>query len=134
MATTALEKIQAIQAKAEEEIAKLKAEAVSELAKKISEAKAVLSALEYEYEALTGKTLKGDKAGGEGKRVRLTNDEKEALKVTVAEILKAATDGIKFGDIASQAGAPVSAIRNTLKEIKGIKTTGKKAGTLYFLK
>lgn len=134
MATTALEKIQAIQLEAEQKIAALKQEAITELVKKIAETKAELAALEEEYTALTGRNLKGEKADNEGKRIRLSEEEKAALTVSVTEILKEATSGIKFGEIVSKTGAPISAVRNTLKGIKSIRTTGQKASTLYFLK
>jgi hypothetical protein len=132
MAISALEKIQAIQQKADEEIAKLKAEAISDLAKKLAEAKAVVADLTEQYEELTGKTLKGEKA--EGTRKRLSKEEKAALVVTVGEIIKGAKDGISMGDIVEKAGESVSAVRAAVKEVKGIKTTGNKASTLYFAK
>ena len=132
MAQTALEKIAAIQDKANKEIETLKAEAVSELVKRINGVKSELSALEAEYASLTGKTLKGEKAGGT--RRRLSKEEKEALVATVSAIIKGAKEGIKMGDIVKAAGESDSAVRDAVKAVKGIKTTGNKASTLYFAK
>jgi len=132
MAQTALEKIKAIEAEAEAKIKELKAEAVSELVKKIAAVKSELEALEAEYSTLTGKTLKGEKT--EGKRKRLSADEKAALVATVAEIIKAAKDGVSFGEIAKQAGESDSAVRDAIKQVKGIKSTGTRATTKYSLK
>lgn len=132
MATTALEKIQAIQDRANKEIEALKQEAVTELVKKISGVKSELATLEAEYATLTGKTLKGEKAGGT--RRRLSKEEKEALVATVSAIIKGAKEGIKMGDIVKAAGESDSAVREAVKAVKGIKTTGNKASTLYFAK
>jgi len=62
MATSALQKIKAIQEKAQKEIEAIKGEAVSEVVKRISEGKELLRSLEAEYTKLTGKTLKGERA------------------------------------------------------------------------
>lgn len=132
MATTALDKIQAIQDEANKKIEALKAEAVTELVKKISGVKSELAALEAEYSSLTGKTLKGEKSGGT--RKRLSAEEKAALVVTVGAIIKGAKEGISMGKIVEAAGESASAVRDAVKSLKGVKTTGAKASTLYFLK
>jgi len=129
MSLSALDKIKAIEEKAAKEIAALKAEAVSEVVKKLSEAKAVVAALEKEYEELTGKTVTGEKAP----RVRLSPEQIAALVVKVESIIKAA-DGISMGDVVEKAGASASAVRKAVKSLKGIKTTGTKATTLYHAK
>ena len=129
MSLSALDKIKAIEEKAAKEIAALKAEAVSEVVKKLSEAKAVVAALEKEYEELTGKTVTGEKAP----RVRLSPEQIAALVVKVESIIKAA-DGISMGDVVEKAGASASAVRKAVKRLKGIKTTGTKATTLYHAK
>jgi len=128
----ALEKIQAIQDRANKEIEALKADAVSELVKKMATVKSELAALQAEYETLTGKPAKEGKAGGS--RKRLSVDDKAALVLTVAEIIKAAKDGISMGDIVKQAGESASAVREAVKQVKGMKTTGNKASTLYHSK
>ena len=129
MSLSALDKIKAIEEKAAQEIAALKAEAVSEVVKKLSEAKAVVAALEKEYEELTGKTVTGEKAP----RVRLSPEQIAALVVKVESIIKAA-DGISMGDVVEKAGASASAVRKAVKSLKGIRTTGTKATTLYHAK
>ena len=130
MSLSALDKIKAIEEKAAQEIAALKAEAVSEVVKKLSDAKAAVVALEKEYEELTGKTVTGAKAA----RVRLSPDQIAALVVKVESIIKAAKDGISMGDVVEKACASASAVRKAVKSIKGIKTTGTKATTLYHAK
>ena len=130
MSLSALDKIKAIEEKAAKEIAALKAEAVSEVVKKLSEAKAVVAALENEYEELTGKTVTGVKSP----RVRLNPDQIAALAVKVEGIIKTAKDGISMGDVVEKAGASASAVRKAVKSLKGIKTTGTKATTLYHAK
>lgn len=132
MAQTALEKIAAIEAEAKTKIDALKAEATTELAKRIAGVKSELATLEAEYASLTGKTMKGEKAGGT--RRRLSAEEKAALVATVSAIIKGAKEGIKMGDIVKQAGESDSAVRDAVKQVKGIKTTGNKASTLYFAK
>jgi predicted nucleic acid-binding Zn-ribbon protein len=132
MSQTALDQIKAIQEKADKEIAALKAKAVSEIVQKISAAKATLAALEEEYKELTGKDLKGEKV--EGKRRRLSSEEKAALIETVKTILRGHKQGVKISAIVSQTGEPVSAVRGALASIKEVKTTGSRASTLYFLK
>ena len=130
--TTALQKIAAIEAEAKAKIDALKTEAQSELVKKMAAVKSELAALQAEYEALTGKPAKEGKAGGS--RKRLSAEEKAALVLTVAEIIKAAKDGISMGDIVKGAGQSASAVREAVKQVKGMKTTGNKASTLYFAK
>lgn len=132
MSQTALSQIKAIQEKAEKEIAALKAKAVSELVQKISAAKATLSALEDEYKELTGKDLKGEKV--EGKRRRLSSEEKAGLVETIKSILKGNREGVKMSAIVAQTGESVTAVRAAVASIKEVKTTGNKASTLYFLK
>jgi len=131
MSQSALDKIKAIEEEAAKKIAALKQEAVSEIAKKLSEAKAVVAAIQKEYQELTGKTVTGAKVS----RVRLSPEQSKALVVTVEGIVKAAgKDGISMGDIAEKAGASDSAVRKAVKSAKGIKTTGNKASTRYFAK
>lgn len=64
MALTALEKIQEIQAKADQEIRELRQQAVSEVVRRLSEAKALVKELEAQYTQLTGKNLKGEAVEG----------------------------------------------------------------------
>jgi hypothetical protein len=130
MLPSALEIIQEIQDRANKEIAALKAEAVSEIVKKISETKALLADYQKEYEELTGKTVTGEKAP----RVRLSTEQSKALVATVEGIIKAAHNGISMGDVVEKAGASASAVRKAVKSLKGIKTTGTKATTLYHAK
>jgi|GEM_PF-1060875 len=132
MANSILEKIHAIEEEAQKKIAALRSEAVSEIAKSISQKKAELAELEAEYLKLTGKDIKGQKT--EAGRKRLSTDQKAKLVCTVTEIISAAKEGIGMGDIVKQAGESVSAVRSAVKQVKGIKSTGAKASTLYFLK
>jgi hypothetical protein len=60
MALSALEKIQEIQARAEQEIKELRQQAISEVVRKLSEAKALVKEYEAQYTQLTGKNLKGE--------------------------------------------------------------------------
>lgn len=60
---SALEKIQQIQAKADQEIKQLKEQAVSEVVRRLSEAKQLVKDLEAQYTGLTGKNLKGETVG-----------------------------------------------------------------------
>ena len=69
MATSALEKIRAIQEKAQKEIEAVRDEARSELSKRIGAAREHLRALETEYAQLVGRNVKGErvkKSGGGG--------------------------------------------------------------------
>jgi len=132
MSLSAIQKIAAIQDKANKEIEALKQEAISELVKKMAAVKGELAALQAEYESLTGKPAKEGKTGGN--RKRLSADEKAALLLRVSEIIKNARDGISMGEIVKQAGESVSAVREAVKAVKGVKQTGAKASTLYFLK
>ncbi len=136
MSQTALEKIQAIRENADKEIAALKAKAVSEVVQKIAETKAAyqhtLATLEDEYKKLTGKDLKGEKV--EGKRRRLSSEEKVTLLETIKTILKSHKEGAKISLLVEQTCEPVSAVRAALASIKEVKKTGNKASTLYFLK
>jgi hypothetical protein len=132
MSLSALEKIAAIEAEAKTKIDALKSEAVSELVKRISAVKSELAALETEYADLTGKTLKGEKVGIT--RKRLSADEKAALVITVGEIIRGKPEGISMGDIVRSAGQSVSAVREAVAQVKGLKKTGNKASTLYFSK
>jgi hypothetical protein len=129
MSLSALEKIQAIQDKANKEIEALKAEAVSDLARKIAAVKGELSALQAEYETLTGKPAKEGKT-----RKRLSAEEKAALVATVTDFIKAAKEGISFGEVAKHAGESDSAVRAAIKSAKGIKSVGSRAATKYFIK
>ena len=132
MSIPALEKIQAIQDKANKEIELLKSEAISEIAKKLSEAKSVVADLQRQYEELTGKTVSGDKVLSV--RKRLSTSEKTALASKVLEIIKSAKDGIKMGDIVTKAGESTAAVRDAVKLSPEVTTTGNKASTLYFAK
>ncbi|MEI6071186.1 MAG: hypothetical protein WCS31_05305 [Verrucomicrobiae bacterium] len=132
MAASAIEKIQAIQDRANREIEALKSEAVSDVVKRLSEAKSAVADLERQYEELTGKTVRGEKAAVG--RKRLSKEQKEALVITVGEIIKSANGGISMGDIVKRAGEAVSAVREAVHQVKGIKTTGSKATTLYLVK
>jgi hypothetical protein len=132
MELNALDKIKLIQEKADKEIEALKQEAITGLCKRISETKDQLSKLQLEYEQLTGKTVTGHKA--ETIRRRLTKEEKTALVIKVAGIIKAATDGISMGRIVKESGESTSAVRDAISQVKGITKTGSKATTLYFLR
>jgi hypothetical protein len=132
MSDSILDKIQEIEEEAKRKIDALRSGAISEIAKKISEKKSELAALEIEYTRLTGKTLTGEKAPVT--RKRLTAQEKAALVETVSSILAKSPNGIAMRDIVAQAGESVSAVRDALKQVKGIRTTGAKASTLYFAK
>jgi len=129
--SSTLEKIQEIQAKAQKEIAALKAEAVTELAKRLSEAKAAVADLQRQYEELTGKTVTGEKAAS-GTRKRLSAADKTALVASCADIIKSA-NGISMGDIVDKAGESVSAVRDAVSKVPGVRKTGNKATTLYFV-
>ena len=72
MALTALEKIQEIQALADQEIKDLRQQAVSEVVRRLSEAKALVKELEAQYTQLTGKNLKGETV--ESSRARSVKD------------------------------------------------------------
>jgi len=130
-----LERIAQLEQKHQEQIALIKGEAITELTKQLAEAKAVVANLTAQYEKLTGKKLTGDKAGG-GKitRKRLSTEEKTALVKLVAGIIKNAHDGVSMGNIVQQSGQSVSAVREAVKAVKGVKKTGAKASTLYFVK
>ena len=132
MTSTALEKIQAIQDRANKEIEALKSEAVSEVVKKLSEAKSVVADLQQQYEELTGKTVKGEKS--ELSRKRLSEEQKAALIVSVTEIIKSAKDGISMGSIVKRTGESASAVRDSVSHVSGLTKTGNKASTLYFVK
>jgi D-mannonate dehydratase len=60
MALSALEKIQEIQARADQEIKELRQQAISEVVRKLSDAKSLVKELEAQYTQLTGKNLKGE--------------------------------------------------------------------------
>lgn len=60
MGLTALEKIQEIQAKADQEIKELRQQAISEVVRRLSDAKALVKELEAQYTQLTGKNLRGE--------------------------------------------------------------------------
>ena len=130
MSIPALEKIQAIQDKANKEIELVKSEAISEIAKKLSEAKSVVADLQRQYEELTGKTVSGDKVLSV--RKRLSSSEKTALASKVLEIIKSAKDGISMGSIVRQTGESASAVRDSVSQVHGLRKTGNKASTLYF--
>lgn len=142
MSLTAIEKIKAIQDKAEQEIAELRREAASELARKISVAKEELRALEAEYEAVTGKPVRASTETPEdtGKRAkRLTKDEEKELSEKIKVALKGWKTGMKLKDIIKEMGiqgveASENQIRKALKGAKGVTTTGERASTLYFAK
>ena len=89
MALSALEKIKAIEEKAQKEIEAIKDEARSELSKRIGEAREHLRSLEAEYAALIGRNVRGEKvkkpAVGRGGPKADVGDEKE-----LADILKKA--------------------------------------------
>jgi hypothetical protein len=66
----------------------------------------------------------------------MQNDEmpKDALVIRVGEIIQASKDGISIGDIVKRAGEAVSAVREAVHQVKGLKKTGNKASTLYLVK
>ena len=128
----ALEKLAELERKHKEAVASIKGEAITELAKKRASLKAELDALDAEYEALTGKKVTGAKAGGS--RKRHTAEEKSALVLTVAEIIKKAHEGVSMSEIVNQTGASASAVRGAVKAVKGIKMMGDKRSALYFAK
>ena len=108
----------------------MKSEAVSDVVKRLSEAKSAVADLERQYEELTGKTVRGETAP----RKRLSKDQKDALVITVGEIIKVSKGGISMGDIVKQAGEPVSAVREAVHQVQGLKKTGNKSTTLYLVK
>ena len=130
MSLSLVEALKALDEEAEAKKAALRQQHRTEIVKKLADAKAVVADLEKEYEAATGKTVTGAKVA----RVRLSSEQLAALVVTVEGIIKAAKDGISMGDIVEKAGASPSAVRKAVKSIKGIKTTGSKATTLYHAK
>jgi len=141
--TTALDKIKAIQQKAEEEIEALRREAAHELARKIAEAKATLKALELEYEQVTGKPVRATEAPEApetGKRAkRLTEEERTVLAETIKTAIKAFGGGMKFSEIVREVktqGLTVAdtQIRQELKGIKGLVSKGERAATTYSVK
>jgi len=115
MAQSALERIAAIEAKANQEaenlkakankeIEALKSEALSELVKRIAANKSEFKELEAEYAKLTGKTLKGESAdSSKSTRVKFKPQLIPALvKAGKAGVnLKefAASTGLKFGSM-----------------------------------
>jgi len=132
MSNSIIEKIREIEEEAKKKIDTLRSELLSELVRRIAATKSELAELEAEYVKLTGRDLKGQKS--EGTRKRLSSAEKAALVGTVEEIIKSAKDGIGMRDIVNRAGESVSAVRAAVKLVKGIKSTGAKASTLYFVK
>ena len=108
----------------------MKAEAISDVVKKLSEAKSAVADLERQYEELTGKTVRGEQAP----RKRLSKQQKAALVIRVGEIIQASKDGINMGDIVKQAGEAVSAVRDAVQQVQGLKKTGNKSTTLYLVK
>jgi len=133
MATSALEQIAAIQAKADADIAALKQQAVSDLARKLSEARELVKSLESQYESLTGKTVSGEKAGGT--RRRLTSEQKEVLTSRIKAILESSRGGIKLSALVAQTGESANAVRSSIKALgSSVKTTGARATTLYLLR
>jgi hypothetical protein len=85
MALTALEKIQEIQARADQEIKELRQQAISEVVRKLSEAKALVKDLEAQYTQLTGKNLKGESVEATPKSARTSkadvSSEKDLLEL-----------------------------------------------------
>jgi hypothetical protein len=82
MAITALEKIKAIQEKAQKEIDAIKDEARSELSKRIGEAREHLRSLEAEYAELTGRSVRGErvkKASASGPKAEISSEKLEEL-------------------------------------------------------
>jgi len=130
MSLSLVEALKALDEEAEAKKAALRQQYKTEIVKKLADAKAVVADLEKQYEAATGKTVTGAKVA----RVRLSPDEIKALEAKVDGIIKAAKDGISMGDIVQKAGASASAVRKAVKSLKGIKTTGNKATTLYHTK
>ena len=108
----------------------MKAEALSDVVKKLSEAKSAVADLERQYEELTGKTVRGEKVS----RKRLSKEQKDALVIRVGEIIQASKDGISMGDIVKRADEVVSAVREAVHQVKGLRKTGNKASTLYLVK
>jgi hypothetical protein len=137
MATTALEKIKALEEEHKQKIDALRSQAVSEVVKRIADLKAQLAEVEAEYTSLTGRDLRGEKAPGKeaGTRRRLSNDEKAALAQSVLASLKSTKEGTKLGALVTQLGESPSAIRDAIKGLgKAVVKTGNKASTLYFAK
>jgi len=94
------------------------------------DAKSAVADLERQYEELTGKAAKCEKVA----RKRLSKEQKEALVIRVGEIIQASKDGISMGDIVKRAGEAVSAVREAVQQVQGLKKTGNKASTLYLVK
>jgi hypothetical protein len=89
MAISALEKIQEIQARADEEIRELRQQAISEVVRRLAEAKTLARDLEEQYIQLTGKNLKGESlapAKTRAARAALTSES------DLVELLKKAPD------------------------------------------
>ena len=131
MADSIVEKINAIEQEAKDKIEALRSGALSELVKRIAKAKSELAQLEGEYVKLTGKDLRGQPK--EVTRRRLTGSQKNELQEKVTDIIANAKDGVAMGEIVKRTGAPVSSVRLAVKRVKGIKSTGTKATTVYFL-
>lgn len=143
--TTALDKIKAIQKKAEEEIEALRREAASDLARKIAVAKAALKALEDEYEQVTGKPVRETQEvqgqlEGRKRAKKLDSAQKEALSKQVENAIKSfGKDGARIGEIIKRLkseGVNVAdnQLVRSIKEAKGISKEGEKAATVYSIK
>lgn len=141
---SALDKIKAIQQKAEEEITALRKEAASELARKIADAKATLKALELEYEEVTGKPVRAvevpEATTGRKRARKLNSAQIEKLSEQIKTTIKGyGKGGAKIGEIITslkQDGiqAANTQITKLIKETKGISKTGERAATVYFIK
>lgn len=141
MSQDILAEIKKIEAEAAARIQALKEKAASGIAKALAEAKDRLKEaqkevdrLAAEYAAATGKTIKGEKVEGRKTRVRLSADDKAKLAEQVKETLKSA-NGAKLKDLReAHPGFSDTNLREAIKSIKGIKTTGNRASMVYFVK
>jgi vacuolar-type H+-ATPase subunit H len=127
MANTALDRIKQIEEKAKAEIEALKSEAISDVAHRLNAAKKLVADLEREYEALTGKTVRGEKVT----RSRMTRKEKLAATEQIAQFIRSSKAPVSMADISETVGLAAAQVRGILKTIKGLKTTGNRAGTRY---
>jgi hypothetical protein len=135
---TPLDMLRELEQKHQQELAEVRSAAVSELVRRIAQVKEELKELEQEYAALTGKDFKGQPVSVK-KRVRFSEEEKEAIKGKVLGILVKATSFSGIKKQLTSAGADFGSdaiLRGLLSDLKTagkIQLKGERAAAVYQL-
>ena len=126
--SNALEEMRKLELEYQERKRAIQGSVIQEIVRAIATKKQELAELESQYTSLTGKNLKGEKAGV---RRRLSSEDQQALKANVEAFLRSKPQGAKMKEIIASVGESSAAVRRAISQIASIRSEGAKAATVY---